>query len=133
MVLTAPGQGSPGTQIGAAGQVRSGLSPAGYRAAYAAAEDNLRLGRAFLAASVRLNLGCAATEVVTATGARSVREPFAGLISRVPLSGVSRSRATGSDVDVDAFGPDGARLVTEIKAQRHDLAVAASRSRDLFL
>jgi hypothetical protein len=31
MVLTAPGQGSPGTQIGAAGQVRSGLSPGGNR------------------------------------------------------------------------------------------------------
>ena len=29
LVLTAPGQGSPGTQIGAAGQVRSGLSPGG--------------------------------------------------------------------------------------------------------
>jgi hypothetical protein len=55
------------------------LDDAGYRAAYAVAEDNLRLGRAFLAASVRLNLGCAATEVVTATGARSVREPFCRL------------------------------------------------------
>jgi hypothetical protein len=49
-------------------------------------------------------LQCASTsaaprpEVVTATGARSVREPFAGLISRVPLSGMSRSRETGSDV-----------------------------------
>jgi hypothetical protein len=36
---------------------------------------------------------------------------------RVPLSGASRYQGNGSDVDVYAFGPDGAPLVCEVKAR----------------
>ena len=36
---------------------------------------------------------------------------------RVPLSGASRYQGNGSDVDVYAFGPDGAPLACEVKAR----------------
>lgn len=37
---------------------------------------------------------------------------------RVPLSGAVRYQGNGADVDVYAFGPDEAPLVTEVKAWR---------------
>jgi hypothetical protein len=37
---------------------------------------------------------------------------------RYPLSGASRFRGSGHDVDVYAFGPDEAPLVAEVKARK---------------
>jgi Holliday junction resolvase len=36
---------------------------------------------------------------------------------RVPLSGAARYQGNGADIDVYAFGPDGAPLVAEVKAR----------------
>jgi len=37
---------------------------------------------------------------------------------RVPLSGASRYRGNGADVDLYVFGPDAAPIVCEVKARR---------------
>jgi Holliday junction resolvase len=53
-------------------------------------------------------------------GARIEREIVTELgikAERVPLSGASRYRGNGSDVDVYTFGPDAAPLVCEVKAR----------------
>jgi Holliday junction resolvase len=56
-------------------------------------------------------------------GARIEREIVAAHVGlgikaeRVPLSGASRYQGNGSDVDLYAFGPDGAPLVCEVKAR----------------
>jgi Holliday junction resolvase len=50
-------------------------------------------------------------EIVTAHKALGVAA------ERVPLSGATRYQGNGSDVDVYAFGPDGAPLTCEVKAR----------------
>ena len=66
---------------------------------------------------------CAVSRVSRDTGARIEREILSlhrdlGVTAeRVPLSSAARFRGNGADVDVYAFGPDLAPLVSEVKAR----------------